>query len=82
MSQGCTNWLSEDAAKKLEEGGDIPIGSHYYYTDAITNEKMVEFHVDASKKLLLLGTVHDDFGCDLKKCTVSDRTQATNLVWT
>ncbi len=43
--------------KKLEEEGDITVGSGYYYTDAVTKEKRVEFHVDASDKLLLLGAL-------------------------
>jgi hypothetical protein len=41
----------EDLAKKLEEEGGIAIGSSYHYTDAITKEKLVEFHADASEML-------------------------------
>jgi hypothetical protein len=52
--------VSEDVAKKLEEEGNIPNSSGYYYTDAIAKEKMVVFHVDASEKLLLLGTTYSD----------------------
>ena len=57
--------VSEEVAKKLEEEGDIAVGSGYYYTDTVTKEKMVEFHVDASDKLLLLGNIDGDFGGNL-----------------
>jgi hypothetical protein len=57
--------LREEVAKKLEEEGDIAVGSGYYYTDAVTKEKMVEFHVDALDKLLLLGDIDGDFGGNL-----------------
>jgi hypothetical protein len=57
--------LREEVAKKLEEEGDITIGSGYYYTDAVTKEKMVEFHVVASDKVLLLGDIDGDFGGNL-----------------
>ena len=57
--------VKEEVAKKLEEDGEIAEGSGYYYTDQGTQERMVEFHVDASDKLLLLGNISGDFGGNL-----------------
>jgi hypothetical protein len=53
--------VKEEVAKKLEEEGEITVGSGYYYTDQATQEKMVEFHVDASDKLLLLGNISGEW---------------------
>jgi hypothetical protein len=54
------------SSKKMEEEGEITMGCGYYYTDQATQEKMVEFHVDASDKLLLLlGHISGDFGGNL-----------------
>jgi hypothetical protein len=57
--------VKEEVAKKLEEEGEVTVGSGYYYTDQATQEKMVEFHVDASDKLLLLVNISSDFGGNL-----------------
>ncbi len=57
--------IKEEVAKKMEEEGEIARGSGYYYYDEATKEKMVEFHVDASDKLLLLRNINGDFGGNL-----------------
>jgi len=57
--------VTEQVAKKLEEEGEITKGSGYYYYDASREESMVEFHVDVSDKLLLLGPINEDFGGNL-----------------
>ncbi len=54
-----------EVAKDLEEVGEIALGSGHYYIDQDTQEKMLEFHVDASDKLLLLGNISGDFGGNL-----------------
>ncbi len=50
--------------KKLQrqEQGEITVGSGYYYTDQDSDQKMVEFDVDASNKLLFPGNVTGDVG--------------------
>ncbi len=50
--------------KKLQrqEQGEITEGSGYYYTDQDSDQKMVEFDVDASNKLLFPGNVTGDVG--------------------
>jgi hypothetical protein len=63
--------LKAEVARRLEEEGEITAGSGYYYTDQSSQELMVEFHVDASNKLLLLGNVAGDFGGNLSvRCPV------------
>lgn len=44
---------------------ELVVGSGNYYTGAVTKEKMVEFRVYASEKLLLLGTSYGNFGGNL-----------------
>ena len=56
--------IKEEQAKELEEQGEIVRGSGYHYIEPLTNEKMVEFHVDTSEKVLLLGNV-GEFGGNL-----------------
>jgi hypothetical protein len=62
------HWVQvrEKVVKKLEEEGEIARGSGYYYFDEVRKEKMVEFHVDASDKLLLFDNVTGDFGGNLR----------------
>jgi hypothetical protein len=57
--------VKAEVARRLEEEGEITAGSGYYYTDQSSQELMVEFYVDASDKLLLLGDVAGDFGGNL-----------------
>jgi hypothetical protein len=48
----CWVQVKEEIAKQLEQEGEIVTGSGYYYKCPLTFEKIVEFHVDASEKLL------------------------------
>jgi hypothetical protein len=61
----CWVQITEKVAKRLEEEREIARGSAYHYFDEVRKEKMVEFHVDASDKLLFLGNVTGDFGGNL-----------------
>ncbi len=54
--------IKEEQAKELEEQGEIVRGSGYHYIEPFTNEKMVEFCVDISEKVLLLGNVGEFWG--------------------
>jgi hypothetical protein len=47
--------IKEEQATELEKQGEIVRGSRYLYTEPLTNEKIVEFHVDTSENILLLG---------------------------
>jgi hypothetical protein len=53
--------ITEAKSKEVEEEGEVTKGSGYRYIDPLTNEVMVEYHVDASEKLLLLGNVTNEF---------------------
>ncbi len=54
-----------EVAKKNGREGEIAVGSGNYYFDELSQENMVEFHVDASDKLLLVGNISGDFGGNL-----------------
>jgi hypothetical protein len=57
--------VKEEVAKQLEEEGEIAVGSGYYNIDQVTQEKMVEFYIDVSDKLFLLGNISGAFGGNL-----------------
>jgi hypothetical protein len=57
--------ITERVAETLEEEGEIARGSGYYYFDEVRKEKIIEFHIYASDKLLLLGNITGDFGGNL-----------------
>jgi hypothetical protein len=52
-------------AEQLQVLGKVASGSGYEYTDELTGERMVEYHVDTCKEFMQRKNNESEFGGDL-----------------